>query len=287
MIRTLFIIAGAALVLSIASFGGAFALGGVDLKRHGWTWTIDEDADGDTVVRRGGPAEDLGPDVTRTLPFTGGDTLEIELGSDVTYVQGPEATVVVTGPQSVVDRVRLDGTRLWMEEGQQRLTLRWTGTGLHGWSDSEKLKITVTAPSVTRFDVEGSADVVIRNYDHPTMALDISGSGEIDASGKTGTLELDIAGSGEADLSDLVVTDANVGISGSGEARVGPTGAADISISGSGEVDLTERPATLNQTVSGSGEVNVARTSTTIKTTREIARVPGVTVSTSREVPAP
>ena len=64
--------------------------------------------------------------------------------------------MVVTGPQKVVDRVRLDGSRLWMEDGEERVTLRWTGTSLHGWSDSEKLRIVVTAPSVTRFDVEGS-----------------------------------------------------------------------------------------------------------------------------------
>ena len=48
MIRTLFIIAGAALVLCLAALGGALALGGSDLQRHGWAWTI-RDEDGETV----------------------------------------------------------------------------------------------------------------------------------------------------------------------------------------------------------------------------------------------
>ena len=39
MIRTLFIIAAAGLVLATASLGGAFALGGRDMARHGWAWT--------------------------------------------------------------------------------------------------------------------------------------------------------------------------------------------------------------------------------------------------------
>ena len=38
MIRTLLIIAGAALVLAIATLGGAAAIGGQDLARHGWAW---------------------------------------------------------------------------------------------------------------------------------------------------------------------------------------------------------------------------------------------------------
>ena len=35
MIRTLFIIAGAAFVLSLVTLGGAFAIGGRDMARHG------------------------------------------------------------------------------------------------------------------------------------------------------------------------------------------------------------------------------------------------------------
>lgn len=47
MIRTLFIIAGAALVLCLVTVGGALAIGGHDLQRHGWAWTI-KDQDGET-----------------------------------------------------------------------------------------------------------------------------------------------------------------------------------------------------------------------------------------------
>jgi hypothetical protein len=277
MIRTLFIIAGAAFVLSLATLGGAAALGSRDLAGNGWSWTF---VDGEDGFRHGSRAQDLGPDVTRSVAFEGGERLELDLGAEVTYVQGAANTVVITGPQAVIDRVRIQGSRIWMEDGPERVTLRWENGSLNGWSDSERISIVVTAPAVTAFDVEGSSDVKIHDYDQTALAIDLSGSGEIEVDGRATTLELDISGSGEADLSRLVLTDANVAIAGSGEARLGPTGQADISISGSGDVELTEQPATLNQSVSGSGDIDVV----SVRSERRVSDVPPVTVATTRSV---
>jgi len=149
------------------------------------------------------------------------------------------------------------------------------------------VKIVVTAPNINSFNVEGSASVLLRDYDQDTLSIDISGSGEVTATGRTRALEVDISGSGDADLGALAAIDANIAIAGSGDAVVAPTGRADISIAGSGDVVLNTRPATVNQQVSGSGEVDFATVSTTITTSREIARGPGVSVSTSTKVPAP
>lgn len=289
MIRTLLIIAAAGLVLATASLGGAFALGGRDMARHGWEWTF-RDRDGDTVSfeRDDGTR---GPDVIRTLEWTGGQTLTVDLSADVDYVQGPTAGVTVTGPAELVERVRLvDGRLTWADrDGPNHETVvfgrRNGGRGI--WVHSEEVKIVVTAPDINSFNVEGSANLMLLDYDQDTLQVDISGSGEVSATGRTRALEVDISGSGDADLGSLAVTDANVAIAGSGDAVVAPTGRADISIAGSGDVELTTRPATVNQQVSGSGEVDFATVSTTITTTREIGREQGVSVSTSREVPAP
>ena len=291
MIRTLFIIAAAGLVLATASLGGAFALGGRDMARHGWSWTF-RDPDGDTV--RFQRADDTRtPEITRQIAWTGGDTLTIDLAADVDYVQGDTAGVTVTGPADLVEKVRLvDGRLTWTADdadgpNHETVVFGRNRDGHGMWAHSEAVHIVVTAPNVSTFNLEGSADLTLKDYDQDTLAVDISGSGEVTATGRTGALELDISGSGDADLSGLAAKDANVAIAGSGDATVAPTDRADISISGSGDVDLTTRPATVNQNVSGSGEVDVAAVSTTIKTTREIARGPGVSVSTSREVPAP
>ena len=249
MIRTLLIITGASLVLCIAALGGAAALGGNDLARHGWTWTFRGHGDGhDETVRF--QRADSGPSVTRTLPWDGGERLDIDVAADVTYIQGEEASVEVVGPRDQVEGLRLDGGRLTFDDDDN------VDVVVFGWRNSDRLRITVTAPSVRNFNLSSSGDLTIRDYDQPGLFVAILGSGEVDASGRTEAVELDISGSGEADFSGLETRDADIEISGSGEAIVGPTGAARIAISGSGDVDLTRRPASLTQSISGSGDVN-------------------------------
>lgn len=260
MIRTLLIIAAAGLVLATASLAGAFALGGRDMARDGWEWTL-HDRDGDTVTfeRRDG---ERGPDATRTLEWTGGQSLAIDLSADVEYVQGATPGVTITGPQEMIDRVRLvDGRLSWVERDGPEHERVYFGRREHGrgiWMESERVKIVVTAPNINDFDLEGSSHLTLRDYDQDALTLDISGSGEVTALGKARTMELDISGSGEADLEGLILTDANVAIAGSGDATLAPTGRVDVSISGSGNVDLLARPAQLNQSISGSGDVDVA-----------------------------
>ena len=256
MTRTLLIIAGAALVLCLACLGGAAALGGRDMARNGWAWTLQE-GDGDSVrFERVNGARNLGPDVTRTLAWDGQDSLRIEDSLNVVFVQGAQAGIVVTGPQEAVDRVVVTGGRISLKDGSERVTFGFRPGGAEIWADSERVRITVTAPAVSRFAVEGSGELDIQNYDRDDLRVDINGSGEVTAIGKARRLALSINGSGDADLASLTLTDADVDITGSGEARVGPTGNADITISGSGDVTLTERPAKVSRTISGSGSID-------------------------------
>lgn len=255
MIRTLFIIAGSAFLLCIIAFGGAAALGGADIQRNGWSFVIDEQ-DGRTAIRRSTSVEVAeGPETTRTVPWAGGETLTLDLAADVTFVQGDAANVVITGPEGIVNRVRIDGGRLQLEEGSDRVVVSVDGMGVRGWSDSERLRIVVTAPSVKRFDLRGSSDLIIQDYDQAEMTLDISGSGDVEAQGTATRLALDITGSGDAELRDLTVTDAEIDISGTGDARVDATGKVQIDLTGSGDVDLESRPASLTQNISGTGDV--------------------------------
>ncbi|MBU1384551.1 MAG: DUF2807 domain-containing protein [Alphaproteobacteria bacterium] len=249
MIRTLLIITGASLVLCAASLAGAAALGGNDLARHGWSWTFREDGREETIRFE---RADNGPRVTRTLAWDGSERLDVDVAADVTYVQGPEASVEVVGPREQVEALRLSAGRLTFDDGDDKVEVV-----TFGWRDSDRLQITVTAPSVRTFDLSGSGELVIRDYDQPDLAVTINGSGEVDATGRTDAVDLDISGSGEADLSAVTTTDAKVTIAGSGDARIAPTGRADITISGSGDVQLTTRPATVSQSISGSGSVDV------------------------------
>lgn len=258
MIRTLFIIAGAALVLCLVTVGGALAIGGHDLQRHGWAWTFKDD-DGETVRFervKGGGTDDLGPFTTRTLAWTGGETLSVDSSVDVEYIQGDANSVVVTGPKALADRVQIEDGRIRLSDGDERVVFGWNSGNFSARSERDELKVVVTAPTVRRFVSNGSGDLTIAGFDQPSLALDVSGSADITATGRIQTLDLSIKGSGDADLSGLATTDAKVDISGSGSANIAATGKVDVEINGSGDVTLSGRPAKLNSSVSGSGQVN-------------------------------
>lgn len=258
MIRNLFIISAAGLVLAIVGIGGAFAVGGRDLARHDWTWVITDDDSGDDSVRieRG----QVSPEITRTLAWVDGRRLAIDLPAEVIYDQQAEAPgITVTGAESVVNRVRLADGRLTLEEtprrGGNRSYVRWSRTGIHGWSEARALKVVIKAPSVTSFALSGPTELKIRGYDQPTLDLTMTGSSDVRVQGRTETVTLDVSGAGDADLEELIVSDATVRVSGAGGVHVGPTGKADIAVTGSGDVRLTRRPSQLNMDVRGSGDV--------------------------------
>ena len=258
MIRNFLIIAAAALVLSVVCLAGAFALGGRELAANGWSWTIVDD-DGDVVRFQRVDGEDLpdpGPQVTRTLNWDGGDALTVAFSGNVRYVQGDKAEVTLTGPQSVVERVRIENGRIDLADGDQDVYIRWGGGRVRGWDAVDQLQITVVAPSVTRFSLDGSGDLDIRDYDQPRIDIDLSGSGEIMAEGRTDSVDIDINGSGDVELDRLETRDAEVSISGSGDATVAPSGRAVVAISGSGDVTLTRRPQSVDSRISGSGQVH-------------------------------
>ena len=258
MIRTLLIIAGAALVLAVVTLGGAAAIGGRDMARHGWAWTFRDDDGSSVSIHRADDGRIA--ETTKTVAWTGGDSLIVEMSADVEYVQGATSSVVITGATDLVDRIRLDGNRLTMENAEgpnnERIVFGRSADGRGVWVDSEQVRVVVTAPAVHTFDLRGSSDLTQRDYDQDTLTIDQSGSGDVEGFSRVRALKLNITGSGEADLDDLATIDADVSVSGSGDARVAPTGAAKVSISGSGDVELATRPATLSQTLTGSGGVH-------------------------------
>jgi hypothetical protein len=258
MIRNLLIITGVGLFLAIVGIGGAVALGGRDLARHEWTWVVSEGPMGDSDLRlQRGRVE---PDATRTLAWDGAERLSVDVPAEVTFVQGDQAGVRLTGPRSVVDRVRFENGRLTLHDvghDTERGYIRWSANGVRVWSETESLRVVVTAPDVRAFEMVGSGDLSIRDYDQPALELTVHGPGDIDVHGRTDLLTVEVNGSGDVDLDRLVTTDAAITIRGSGDVVAGPTGSARVDVAGSGDVTLTRRPDRLSQTIDGSGDVDV------------------------------
>lgn len=250
MIRVLILIAVTGFVLSVASLSGAFAIGGPDLLTRGsWAWAGGSSWEG----RHWGwdddegsaDARDQGPQTTRTLAWSGSDKLDIDLSADVRYVQaaGP-ATVVVTGPQRAVERVVVVGD-----------SVRYERRHAHAGRRGPRLTIVVTAPNITSFDLSGRNTLSIEGYKQDRLRVEVSGQGEVTASGEAGEVALELSGEGEADLSGLKTKGADVEISGDADATIAPTDWAKLEISGSGDVKLLTNPKQIETDISGSGRV--------------------------------
>ena len=246
MIRVLVLIAVAGFLAGVVALAGAAALGGPELAARNWRWLIfDHDDRWDrrwdhgaavSVGRRG----DLGESASRELAWDGSSRAVFELPAVIDYVQGSEAKLVIKGPREVVDRVALAGGKLSLD-----------GPVFGG----ARLRITMTAPNVTAFEIGGDSRLDIRSFRQDRLDLEASGSSEVSVEGQVRNLELELSGSSEADLSRLAVENADVDLSGAAEASIAPTEAANLEVSGSASVRLATRPKRLATDVGGAGSV--------------------------------
>lgn len=265
LIRNTLIVAGASFVLAVGCFAGVAALAGPDILKNGWTLPLEHDET--IVIRENGKVVRTGrhfvqgrhaePSVDRTFAWTGKDELIIDLPVDVVFVQGAEAKIVASGPRSYIDRLRVEGGRITLgdNDGVDHDSITINAFGVHVESDSDRVRITVIAPDVNKFDVRGSGDLEVRKYDHPALAVSVSGSGDVEAAGRVETIAVDNSGSGYVNLTDLKAKDAVFDVSGSGGGALFATNKARINISGSGDVELRTEPKTVTSEISGSGEI--------------------------------
>jgi hypothetical protein len=248
MTRTLILVAIVGFFLSIASFGIALNLAGGPEALHKWPdapWNKSGhwDSEGEwhnNGGRHGARVDGAGPATTRELTWDGSSNLDLDVPADVIYTQGPVAKVTVSGPKGSVDRVEI-------HNGQIRFNQPMFNAG--------RLKIVMTAPMVDAFDVSGAQTLVINGYKQDRLSIDISGSGDVTATGTTLSLDLDISGSGDAQLGQLIADEARVDVSGAGDATIAPRNEASIEVSGAGDVVLMTRPPVLHKDVSGAGKI--------------------------------
>lgn len=257
MIRNLLIISGAGLVLAIVGIGGSLAMGGADLARNSWTWVIDDNSRGGINIRRTEQDADIAI-ATRSIEWADTQRLTISLPGNVTYVQTDAAPgITLSGPQDLLDRITFQNGQLLMTERPRTETayVRIGREGISGWSDREKLTITINANSVQAFELQGNTDLEVRGYDKPSLDLVLTGGSDIEIQGRTQTLKVDASGHSSAELDDLLTADATITTTGSAGVKTSANGMVVVDGSGDSAVRLTRRPVELRQTLSGDAEV--------------------------------
>ncbi len=186
---------------------------------------------------------------------------------DVKLVSGKEGKITVNADENLLPY-------LITEVENQSLKIKWK----NGFNISHQSNIIIDVPveNISKLSLAGSGDIVTKNLilsestlkvalagsgdikiavKVDNLSAAISGSGDISLIGITNTFEASIAGSGDINGYDLIATDANFKISGSGGIKANVSAMLNVSIVGSGDVYYKGNPKQ-DIKISGSGSVH-------------------------------
>lgn len=201
---------------------------------------------------------------TQTYQLQGFNELSIggDFTSSIEVLQTDSSTLAVTTDSNVMPHIRYtqQGNRLTVYSEKSisptlsNLEVKSSQLQYLTLSGSNDAQLNLGLADQFELEISGSAKVFSQDLDVQTLLVDISGSGDVTASGKATTLNLLISGSGTVDFSGLDVGAASVEVSGSGKVLLGQVEKLDVAISGSGEVQY-QGEARVQSRVSGSGQI--------------------------------
>lgn len=206
-----------------------------------------------------------GSDASRSLDWTGGDHVAINIPANVHYQRGQGDQVVVRGDSAVVPLVEIEDNQIRFNCHMRRFNRR--------------LDITLPGRDFERYTINGSSDMTLAGIDQPRLKVRINGSGDITASGKAADLEYSVAGSGDGHFESLDADSVSINVAGSGDADVSPRQRLDVKIAGSGKVTLHSEPRQIETHIAGSGRI--------IHTDGSVTRKSGLSMSNDPAPPRP
>lgn len=126
----------------------------------------------------------------------------------------------------------------------------------HGsYSTRTPIKITITVAALNEARVAGSGSISATGIDAKKFDAHVTGSGDINITGKAESLTASISGSGNIDTTKLPVAVADVRVTGSGNAKVNAMKSITATVTGSGDVHYAGNPSEVQEHVTGSGSV--------------------------------
>jgi len=175
------------------------------------------------------------------------DFNEVELQGigSLSIEQADEESLTVEAEEDVLPKIRTEVENDRLIIGPKRNT---------SINTSEPISYELTVKDLSALKVSGAGDVEAESISADELAVTMSGTGDVQISGKVGSQKVDISGSGDYKAEDLESTRANVDVGGSGSALVNASDELEAKVGGSGSIEYIGDP-TVEQDVSGSGEV--------------------------------
>ena len=203
--------------------------------------------------------------VKQTVQIEDFDGFVSTIAADIFITQGDEQEVVIEAQQNIIDEINLDR----VDNGI------WTIHFRHIVHYARPIKIYITMTTLTKAGITGSGDIegvtaftgldrlklfitgsgsIDLDSDSKEIDAEITGSGDMKLYGSTERVDLLISGSGGFLGKDLKTAEAEITITGSGNARLNVEEYLKVFIAGSGTVYYTGNPE-VDLHISGSGNV--------------------------------
>jgi putative autotransporter adhesin-like protein len=178
--------------------------------------------------------------ITREIPWDGSTRLGPTLPSVTRYIQAPgPGKIIARGPHRSVSTLRVTNGRI----GD---TLLHTGA---------VIELTITAPNIASFTVEGDSTLTIENFDQPTLTLSATGGAQVTASGRAGNVSVAMEGETIANLSRLDTISLTGALSGLSTVIAAPTQTLDLAIGGGAYAILLTHPPDLHTDITENGRL--------------------------------
>src|SRR6185312_3440231 len=170
MIKNLLVLLAASAIISFACITVLGMIGGFAAFSQAGPWNWGPWGD----VSDG---RDAGPDITRDLAYSGSTRLNIYYPAEITYTQGDQTKFTVTGPQYLLDQLRLDDGELTVDGPRfgRRQHFRWG-------RNNGRLRIEITGPNLHDFQLSGAQRLTLRNYDQDELTIEGSGAADVNGS---------------------------------------------------------------------------------------------------------
>jgi hypothetical protein len=232
MTKKLLVVAASGLVLAILLLSAAWVVGGpamVNAIHHGgWHFTYDDD--------------DHGAKQTRSFTFDPTAPVTVDAAVHLHFTRGDHVSMTVSGSAPLVAAVHWDNNHLTIKDGP--------------FISQHQLRVEIVAPQMPPLNLNGAGDVNLENLSQDELRINLSGAGNVEASGKVRAATVSSSGVGNVDLGDLDATDATVSVAGAGNIDVNASGKVDADVAGAGNVTLHRKPAQLTSQISGIGSVD-------------------------------
>lgn len=205
-------------------------------------------------------SKDLGPETTRTVTVREFKNLTISICTDVEYIPSDTFSVTITAPEKSLDRILLNVSDSTLSIEESTLKEEKGVTWIINNSGYTASKIVVRAPYLTCVNLAGSGSFTCtKTIKTPSLALTITGSGEMDVAGIEATnVKAFVAGSGDINAHITRAASTLVNVAGSGDVKLKLTDCGEVTagVAGSGDIAISGNAQTLKQDTTGSGNID-------------------------------